>query len=245
MKGKRIADEGIYLDGMDIKRPKEIFVFLGDLAEPVLQGASRDILDVGCAAGAYVHYLNARFPECRTTGMDVSKALVEQAQKDVPDSDFIVGSLLDPEDFSGLEFDVVSCSGVVSIFDEIEMPLANLVSCTRKGGSLFVNTNINDDPIDVLMRYRRSDEDSDWETGWNIFSKHTIDKALKKMGGDLSWTWHPFELPFNLEKRSDPMRTWTVKTEEKPRQLVNGACQLVNMEVLHVVVNKKPAAAAN
>lgn len=240
MDGKRVADDGIYLDGKDIERPKEIFIFLGNLLEALTPPKPISILDAGCAAGAYVHYLNTRFPQHKTTGMDVSPALVDRARVDVPDSDFFLGSLLNPDDFTGMAFDVVSCSGVLSIFDEVKTPLTNLLSCTKEGGSVYINTIINDDPIDVLMRYRRSAEQGDWEIGWNIFSKHTIEETLRSFGGDLSWAWHPFQLPFDLEKKPDPMRTWTIQTESHPHQLVNGACQMINMQVLHVVVNKKP-----
>lgn len=238
--GKRIADDGIYLDGKDIERPKEIFKFLGDLTGSLdLQGPVR-VLDVGCAAGAYLHYLNTRFPEYRLSGMDISEALIGRAREDVSGCNFTVGSALDPAAFPEKEFDVVNCSGVLSIFDDIEQPLRNFVSCVSEGGSIIINTIINDDPVDVIMRYRRSGDETEgqWETGWNIFSKKSFERVLNNFSGTLSWSWHPFELPFALAKKEDPMRTWTIATDNNPHQLVNGASQLINMNVLHIVVEK-------
>jgi SAM-dependent methyltransferase len=241
LEGKRIADEGIYLDGKDIERPKEIFRFLADIIASLEIDAPLRVLDAGGAGGAYLHYLQSRFPTYQLTGMDVSKALVESALNNVSGCDFYVGSVLDPDVFSGREYDVVNCSGVLSIFDDIELPLVNLLSCVSNGGSLIVNTIINDDPIDVVMRYRRTDGEAEkqWETGWNIFSKQTIERVLEAYDGTLRWSWHSFELPFALEKREDTMRTWTINTEDNPHQLVNGACLLVNMKVLHIVVESQ------
>ena len=243
MKGKRIADDGIYLDGVDLQRPKEIFILLGDLMEPALNEGTKKILDVGCAAGGLVHYIKGRFPQSDVSGMDVSETLIEKARVEISDCDFFLGSVLSPDDFGDRKFDVVTCCGVLSIFDDIEAPLANMIACTRPGGSVMVYTIFNEDPIDVLMRYRRSDEDGDWETGWNVFSMNSVEKALGKYGDDISWNWHPFELPFVMEKKPDPMRTWTIETVKTPHQLVNGACQLINMQVLHIIVNKTPVSA--
>jgi hypothetical protein len=45
-------------------------------------------------------------------------------------------------------------------------------------------------------------------------------------------------MPFAIPKRNDPMRTWAIKTEEKPFQTINGASQLINMKAVHIRVNE-------
>ncbi len=239
MKGDRVSDEGIYLDGPDMERPKELFVFHGDLINSLNLDKSVRVLDVGCAAGAYASYLNKRFANIEVSGVDISNDLIGKARENVPDSSFFVGSILNPEIFKGNEFDVVNCTGVLPIFEDLELPIRNLVSAARKGGSVFIYTIVNDDPIDVIMSYRRSESEDggEWEIGWNIFSIQTIENILKKIGNNLEWSWHPFDISFSLEKTEDAMRTWTIETEKKPRQLVNGACQILNMQTLHIKVN--------
>jgi SAM-dependent methyltransferase len=236
IKGKRIADEGIYLDGEYIEKPKEIFVFQGDLIDSLDNPSSQKILDVGCASGEFVHYLKHRFPNCQADGVDVSEALVKKAREYVPGSNFIVGSALDASIFLDKKYDVVNCCSVLSIFEDIEQPLRNFLSCVGDGGAVIINTIINEDPIDVVMNYRRSDSEGEWESGWNIFSKITVEKALHRIDPNLIWSWHPFEISFPLDKRDDTMRTWTMQTEHNPHQLINGACQLVNMQALRIVV---------
>jgi len=235
---RRFSDDAIYLNEPKLASFKERLVFLGDLIDAVDYVDPLRVFDVGCASGEFVYYLNHRFPNCRSTGLDISSAMIAQAQKDIPESDFYVGSALDLANFAGNEFDVVTSSGILCIFDDIEEPLAHMLSCVRKGGAILIYTLINDDPVDVIMRYRRSDgaEAGEWEQGWNVFSKNTFENTLRRLNLDLTWEWHPFELSIPLQKRDDPMRTWTIQTEENKHQLINGACQLVKTQFLHITV---------
>ena len=44
----------------------------------------------------------------------------------------------------------------------------------------------------------------------------------------------PFRLPFDIPKTSDPLRAWTIETEENPHQLVVGTRQLLSTKVLEI-----------
>ncbi len=237
-KGRRIADNDIYLNEDLSEKPKDSYVFLGNLLEGQITEKPFTLFDIGCAAGGTINYLKRRFPHALCTGMDISPGMIKHAEETIPDSEFFVGSALEPKNFEGKEFDVVCCSGVLPCFNEIDLPMKNILSCVRKGGSALIYTLINDDPIDVLLNYRRTDgEDAgEWETGWNIFSKQTLEKSLNSLDMNLSWSWHSFEMSSSLEKTVDTMRTWTIKTEQSPHQLINGACQLVNTQMLLVSV---------
>ena len=109
---KRFSDEAIYLNEPAREKPKEIFVQFGNLIETLGFGGSLRILDVGCAAGKLVKYLSQRFPQSENTGMDVSLAMITQAQQDIPQSRFYTGSALDVDDYPSEKFDVVVSSGV-------------------------------------------------------------------------------------------------------------------------------------
>lgn len=242
--GKRIADDPIYLSEDRYEKPKELFKFLASLIDDLAPRTGAALLDVGCATGELIYFLRHALPGFgRFAGVDVSPRLIAAAQKALPDVDFRVGSVLDPAVFIGRKFDVVTCSGVLSCLDDPAPVLQNLLAGTAPGGAVLIYSPFNDDPVDVVMRYRRADrDDSDaWEKGWNIFSCATMERLLRSSGYPVSWDWHPFEMPFALNRRlEDPMRTWTVRTEAKPCQTVNGACQLIDGKVLRILLGSCP-----
>jgi SAM-dependent methyltransferase len=237
--GKRIADEAVYLDKSRSLEPKEAFKLLGELILQAQHPASASLLDVGCATGDLLLYFKNNLPGFDyLEGVDLLEKLINQARKRIPGVEFRIGSALDPECFLQRKFDVVVCCGTVQIFDDLKLPLENFLSCARKNASILICSPFNEEPIDVITRYRRAGgETSDWELGWNIFSCKTVDNILEQSGYDLSWSWHPFDMPFAIPKRDDPMRTWTIKTEKKPFQTINGASQLINLKVVNIRVN--------
>lgn len=241
--GVRIADDPIYLNEDRYDKPKELFKFIAALLSD--RGARGALLDVGCATGELVYYLRKTLSGVeKFAGFDISPAMVAEAKHNVPGAEFAVADILEPAMFAQRAFDVVTCSGVVSCFDDVKVPFMNLLSVAKPDATICIYTVVNDDPIDVIMRYRRADRpDAPMEVGWNIFSRLTLERILQESGYDLRWAWHPFEMPFELPKRpGDPMRTWTIRTEEKPFQTVNGACQLINGQVLVISVDHVPSA---
>ena len=95
------------------------------------------------------------------------------------------------------------------------------------GGILVITGSFNNHDVDVLMRYRRVNEAGIWETGWNLFSKATYEGCLENDKKVAEWTWHDFTIPVSLSEKDDPTRSWTIKTEFNPNQLINGAGQLL------------------
>jgi hypothetical protein len=103
----------------------------------------------------------------------------------------------------------------------------------RPGGLLAVLSEFNDDPVDVVIRHRRTDlQDAKWEGGWNIFSCDGAERLLARKIPGAKLSWHPFRMPFELQRREDPMRSWTVAMADNPYQTVNGACQILPQKVL-------------
>lgn len=225
---------------MGTDRPKEIFVFIADPIAALGMPDGLRILDVGCASGALLHYFRRRFPSAALSGTDVSEVLVARARELLLGGEFFVGSLDSEDALARRNWDVTCCVGVLCYFDDIARPLLNLVRSVRDGGTVLMSTMINPHPIDVSTRHRRSTPGGQgvWEIGWNIFSRETYEATLRRMKSELTWQWHPVDMPFALEKTDDPMRSWTIGTEEKEFQLVNGASQLINMQVLEIAVGR-------
>lgn len=237
-RGHRVADDDVYLNETYFENPKEIHKFVGNLVAEEGRSAPCHLLDVGCAIGERIHYMQQRFPTFAYTGMDVSTAMIERAGALNPRADFRLGSVLDPGAIPERAYDIVICGGVLAIFDDIAGPIHNLVSRAREGGSVYLSDTFNNDPIDVIMRYRRVSEEGggDWEIGWNVFSKITVERLLRATGRVGALSWHDFRLPFDLPKRADVMRTWTLRTENNPHQIVNGAAQILDVSVVRAEI---------
>ena len=236
----RQADDNIYLNENRYEKPKEIFKELVKIFRQKFDGYEKKVfLDAGCATGEFIWYGKSEFPQGTFTGLDVSPEMIKFAKNQLANCRFEVGSVLDSNIFNPETFDAITCSGVLSIFDDQKAPIQNLISWLKPGGHLLIYTIVNQDPVDMIMRYRDVTKSPEpWESGWNIFSKKTFDAILKSVEPKVTWDWNEFKMPFSLERQKDPMRTWTIKTEDNPFQLINGAGQLINGQILHV---QKPA----
>ena len=69
-----------YLHENPQRPPKELFKFLVRLAEPDLSSGST-VLDIGCASGAFLHYLRSLHPTLGLAGIDVSPEFIEKARE--------------------------------------------------------------------------------------------------------------------------------------------------------------------
>ena len=155
----------------------------------------------------------------------------------VPHAHFHCASLEDAGAIPAGAFDLVTCSGVIEIFDDLTVPLAQIVHALRPGGLALVQSIFNPQPVDVLMRYRRADLPGEWERGWNMHARVTIERLLHTMshgGLELTYEWEPFRLSMDLPRRDDVMRAWTVETAADPHQQVNGAGQWLHPTILHI-----------
>lgn len=246
MDGKRLADEAVYLAEDRFATPKHVFKVIGDLIEARPVDATRRVLDVGCATGEMLHYLAGRFPGARFNGIDVSEKLIARARTRDPLMEFAIGSALDPDCFRERCFDVIVSTGLLSILDEPGPFIRNLLAVAVEGASIFVSSPFNMEPIDLITRYRRADRaHAEWETGWNIWSRQTLERILKESPYRLTWSWVPWDLPFAVAKSDDPMRSWTFPTAEKPHQRTVAGSLLLNSCVLCIRVGGVAAGAGH
>jgi trans-aconitate methyltransferase len=213
--------------------PKVIHQLAIDLVRRYRTSDHRRLIDAGCAAGELLTHFSRQLPELTLSGLEYSGKLCAQARKALPAVEFINASILD-DPFSPGAYDIVTCTGVLSIFDDLELALRHLLKAVRPGGFAVIGNLVNPDDVDVIMRYRQVSEEAlaPWQTGWNIFSMKTHEKIVAGIAPRAVFHWHDFRLPFSLPKQADPMRSWTIATEFDPYQSINGACQLVFMKYL-------------
>jgi len=228
----------IYLKENRYDNPNETYkVFARMVKESGAIRQGSNVCDIGCAAGEFLYFLRKEFPGAHYWGCDVFGELVQKARAVVPDVQFEVGSILDRDLLPANSVDVAFALGVISIFDEFETSLSNLLHWTKKNGCIYVLGLFNPYPIDVWVKYRLA-EDPDpthREPGWNIFSKASISRYLDKRLGSGRYSFTPFEMPFDLQPNpEEPWRTWTFRDARNRRLFTNGLCLLVNQEILEL-----------
>lgn len=233
--GKRIADDQIYLNEDRFSKPKEMFKFIYSLIPSEQISRISSVVDVGCATGEFLYFLKNKNPRLHLSGCDVSREMLGRAERIQPDVNFFQLDLLEESNETELGlYDLVSCIGVLQIFDDIEGPTHRIIDFVKPGGMLIIAGSFNNHDVDVLMQYRRNSISGSvpWETGWNLFSEKTFNRLLEESSRSLAWAWHDFQMPFPIEEQEDPMRSWTIKTEGNACQLINGAAQLLYTKVL-------------
>lgn len=155
-KGQRLADDNIYLQEDRFHKPKEIHKLIAQriLALHGAEGAL-DIIDVGCATGELLFHLAQVLGKShKFSGADVSSKMLTLAKTMVPTPDYIELDISAATDKLRRIHDVVICSGVLGIFDDLTIPLKNLLELCKPGGVVMIITDINEANIDLITRYR-------------------------------------------------------------------------------------------
>ena len=228
--------EDIYLHEDRYNKPKEMFKHIDSLVATKKVDSSTQWLDVGCATGEFLFYLEKTHPIVSCTGIDISEPMIEKARQNIPNREFICGDIFDLPSSLNQQYDIVTCTGVLQIFDELEMPIKNLVEAVRPGGLLIITGIFNTHDVDVRMRHRRNGRHGIWESGWNLYSTNTFESYLDNIHHVAKYDWHDFRMPFKLVEGPDPMRTWTIQTEDDPHQLVNGAGQVLYVKSCRIQI---------
>lgn len=224
-----------YLGESRYEKPKQVFRLLGELiTQSGLASPGASLLDVGCATGEMIYYLQRCFPAMRFTGVDNQPQLLAQATANaqLQQVTFIEADALN---YRNEPQDIVTCFGMLGIFDQFEPLLENLLANTRKSGKVYIHGLFNDDDIDVRIYYRDHHNHQDWNRGFNIYSTTQLANWLK--GRATSWRFLPFELEVDIPRRPEtPHRAYTTKLEEGRRITTNGLCLMLPEKVLEITV---------
>lgn len=128
----------IYLKEDRYDNPKETYKVLARMVKEsrgIREGSS--VCDFGCAAGEFLFFLSKQFPTGRYWGCDIFPELIQKARERVPGVEFETGSILNRALLPEGSIDVAFALGVISIFDEFETSLENLLYWTKKGGYIY------------------------------------------------------------------------------------------------------------
>lgn len=221
----------LYLDENRYEKPKQLHL---DIIEHIKNIQATDksfipsrFLDVGCAAGEFVFSVKKFFHDYEVHGLELLPDLIKKAKKNVRNVEFFTGDISEVNS-AHLEFyDIVTCIGVLSIFDDFTIPISNLLEWCKTNGLVIIHSLFSDYPFDVRVYYNESKNFSDGilERGWNIFSKETVSRYLENLICDRrikSFEFFDFEMHSELDKRADLVRSWTLRDDSGKLHITNG-----------------------
>ena len=232
MKNGYYKQDDIYIQQGKKIQVKELYKEIQALIEHNFSDTSQlSILDVGCASGELLYYLKSSLGvEEKLFGFDASVELVENANTRFNEEQlqFFVD---DAQTFSLSErFDVIIMKGVLTIFDEFQPSLDNIIQHLKPKGIAIIVSVFNDYDIDVRITFRKKGS-TEWNTGYNLFPLSDIKEFIAKKGCTMECKEHI--MPFDLSPQDNPIRAWTVTCNGK-RYLTNGLNLLYNMKLLTI-----------
>ena len=189
-----------------------------------------DLLDLGCARGELIHFLDKNTENVSFTGVDCSSDLIGLAKKHV-EADFVVADVELYE--SDKKYDFVVISGVIEYLDDPSIIMKKIASYLRDGGRCLVFNIFNEYDIDVRVRYRNNKYFNEFKNGWSLHSLHTFRKILEENEFVLEQENKVFPT-FFIAPKEDPARSWMVNSSAGTLKYTNGLSQIYDIYVLEI-----------
>lgn len=236
-KTKNLEFDLFYLKEDRKKNIKESFKFIIEKAKVYLDSLDEgNIADIGCATGDLLYYIHSLYPHLKLQGYDIQNELLEKAKQEVPQANFdtidITSSAFSPTE----KYNAVFMCGVHATFDSPDEWLPNFLQLLKPGGRGYVYGNFNPEPIDVIVKVRKSGDTGPYMSNWNMLSQQTFKDTLDRLGYD--GTFFHFQINIDLPKREEsPLRSWTFKYQDGTRGTINGA-QLLHQDYLMEIKKK-------
>ena len=235
MKNNRTADESIYNDEKYHASPKEYFKLLNDkIYEINGQKKGITLLDVGCANGALLNFIEAKNPSFKLIGLEPVLSLIKLGETLNPNIKFINKGLHEVKEEDMIKADFVLCAGVIGIFNNPKLVIKKLFKSLNPGGAILIFSPFNEEDVDVILKYKYSGG-KNWETGHNLFSMRTMETIAFE--NKLTVDWVDFKMPISIEKTKDPMRSWTESFRGNPNAIIYGTNMFSTMKLL-ILKNK-------
>jgi ubiquinone/menaquinone biosynthesis C-methylase UbiE len=161
-----------------------------DFSKKVGMGKNKNILEIGCGAGAFVYVLKNNF-DCKIYGIDYSNSLLEEARNHIPDGKFYVKEAISI-DFMDNFFDVIFAHSVFQYFPNMNYAISTISKSfnqLKSGGSIAL-LDLNDISYmdeyhkDRSMLYKDKTEYDKAYIGLDhlFFNKEELSNILKNIG---------------------------------------------------------------
>ncbi len=222
-----------YVSSDRYENPKEDFKTIAAKLEALLDPQrAHDVADVGCGNGELLYHLHKRWPHWRLYGFDHTPEFIETA-RGFPG---LAGVELACRDLWEIEgaYDVVIATCFLSLFRDIEAPLARMLELCRDGGYLLATGLFNPFDIEVRVEFcdnTREQTRGEWRTDFNRHSQASVRRMLAGRARSVAFE----ECTYDVDIAPDPerpMRVWTFKDGAGRTSLINGAWQMANQVLL-------------
>ena len=206
---------------------KETFKFTGKLALEFFEQQPGTSLDVGCANGTLTQHLAGLFPKTVFTGIDTTPQFIEVANNlKLKNSKFIAQDIEKYAQNSQEKFDLVTCIGTLSMFENPRETVKQLIGLTKlEGGLLIIETNFNFNDYDVRIEYRKSTKEivEEYSYGLDSMSVGLISSELDAIGVKYQFRRMPFyiEIPRVPESLIPRWHTINHPVNEGEKLLIN------------------------
>jgi SAM-dependent methyltransferase len=200
-------------------------------------------LDVGCANGALLSYVQNSMPNWELIGIDIDDTLVQDAKDRNIKATFIVDDFMLPN-VMPVNADIVHAAGIINIFKNPKIFIDSLINMSNTNASIFIHGVFNPYEVDVMMNYKdysRFDTitNSPFKGEWSLFSIRTISDILDVNPRVLKYKFHIIEFPKNMSRDGDPNdlhRSWTIKCDNRV-QFTNGLNIVQYQYWLEIILN--------
>ena len=165
----RLHDK-IYLKSNRYKKPKETSKLLYKILKKKLSNNKNyKLLDVGCANGELLFFLHQKFSNIEFCGIDVRNDLIKLAKKKCSSDIYFKKLDYTQNQNFNKKFDIIICSGVISIFDDLDIFFKNIKRNMKKNSILFLFCNFNNYDFDLILTYKDlNSKNINYQSGWNI-----------------------------------------------------------------------------
>ena len=209
---------GAYLDNRGLKQREIEMIRL--IQERCGANKHGRWLDLGCADALFLDALRRSFSGWELIGLEINKDLLERAYATVENTNIRIVNEDASTYASDDHFDVVTASGLLSVFDEPLQVLDCWLKLLKPEGLLIVFGTFSPFDMDIKINYRNNYNSSEWETGINSFAQKTFERHLSSL--NLVPEFIPFEMSVDLKKGDDPIRSYTIKDENGKRMVIAG-----------------------
>lgn len=186
-----------------------------------------NIVDFGSGQGANIYYMKQRYPQCKFTGIDINRTLVEKgndyfAENDLLECSLHVGDIYNLEEKYCRAFDGLVSYQTLSWLPDYKEPLEAMIKLEPEWialSSLFYDGPVSC-TIEIAGYY---DNNSLYKKEfYNIYSLKLVKEYLAERGyGNFQYV--PFEMDIDLEKPDHGgMGTYTRKLEDGRRIQLSG-----------------------
>lgn len=197
-------------------------------------------LDVGTAEAAFPHFLSKFHPKFSFEGVEFDPNLVALAQKNVKTCQTRQGDANDLNEFASGSYDLVTCMGVISIFDDFRPSVSECLRVAKDKGLVLINNMWNAFPVDLQIKVRHStpkgeNRFDDWQAGWNMVSIETISNFLEMHPRVASFDFTKVVLPYDISPNTENcIRSWTNVGPDGERYHMNGTGRLLDKRMLRI-----------